>query len=55
MIEGSSVSLVDFLEHLDIKGLVADDLLETIVLFFESFQSLGFLALHAAVLASPTA
>ena len=51
--EGWSVSLVDFLEHLDVQGLIANDLLESIILFLEHLQSLGFLTLHAAVLASP--
>ena len=35
------------------KSLIANDLLESIVLFFEHLQSFGFLALHAAVLALP--
>ena len=53
--EGWSVSLGDFLEHLDVQSLITNNLLETNVLLLERLKSLRFLALHTAVLAAPAA
>ncbi len=52
-IEGWSISLGDFLEHLDIQRLIAADLLESTVLFFKLLESPGFLAVDPTVLAAP--
>ena len=48
-----TVSLREVLQHLDVKFLVSDDLLQPTVLIFELFQTLRFLALHPTVLLTP--
>jgi hypothetical protein len=53
--EDWSVSLGDFLEHLDVQSLITNNSFESNVLLFERLKSLRFLALHAAVLAAPAA
>ncbi len=50
---GSEVSRRDLLEHVDIKGLVGDQLLESGVLGLEFFEAVGVIGFHAAVLGHP--
>lgn len=48
-----TVSLGSLLEDLHIEGLLGDHLLQPYVLFFQSFQLLGHLRLHATILLPP--
>ncbi len=49
----SEVSRRQVLEHVDVEGLVGDELLQSGVLGFEFFEALGVISFHAAVLGQP--
>src|SRR5207245_535155 len=50
---GSEVSLSQLLEHVDVEGLVGDQLLQSSVLTLEVLEAPHLLALHARVLCPP--
>jgi len=50
---GSEVSPGQLLEHVDVQGLIGDDLLQPLVLLLQLLESFGVLALHPAVLGHP--